>query len=208
MAEIYDRLGKGGTRTAALKVFETARYLFYRRGIRAVGVDEIVCEAGVTKPSLYRAFKSKDDLVAACVRESAREERAAIMAAIGAADSSTIGQLRALIQYHEGKIQSPDFRGCQMTNILVELRDENNPGRKAVEVYKTELREQILQLARNLSASNPEQLTDGLIMLIEGGFATHHIFGSQGPVQSLMTTCEALIHSHLHERLAPVSRGT
>jgi len=44
-------------KTAASKIFDTARDLFYRRGVRAVGVDEIVCQAGVTKPSLYRAFK-------------------------------------------------------------------------------------------------------------------------------------------------------
>ncbi len=52
---------------AAQRVFEAARDLFYQRGIRAVGVEEIVCEAGVTKPSLYRNFASKDDLVVACL---------------------------------------------------------------------------------------------------------------------------------------------
>ena len=45
-------------KSAGQRVFETARELFYRRGVRAVGVDEIVCQAGVTKPSLYRAFAS------------------------------------------------------------------------------------------------------------------------------------------------------
>jgi AcrR family transcriptional regulator len=54
---------------AAERIFETARELFYREGIRAVGVDEIVTKAGVTKPSLYRSFKSKDELVAAVLRE-------------------------------------------------------------------------------------------------------------------------------------------
>ena len=39
---------------AAERIFETARELFYREGIRAVGVDEIVTKAGVTKPSLYQ----------------------------------------------------------------------------------------------------------------------------------------------------------
>src|SRR5882757_7257129 len=54
---------------AGEKIRTTARNLFYRQGIRAVGVDEIVNAAGVTKPSLYRAFPSKDDLVAACLRD-------------------------------------------------------------------------------------------------------------------------------------------
>lgn len=187
----------GGRRTAALKIFETARDLFYRRGIRAVSVDEIVCGAGVTKPSLYRAFKSKDDLVAACVRESAREEKMAITTTVGTTDTNPFAQLRALIEYHAIKIQNSDFQGCQMTNYLVELRDDGNLGREAVQGYKNELRDYILRLARSLSAVDPERLADGLVMMIEGGFATHLIFGGQGPVQSFTAICDALIQSHL-----------
>src|SRR5271155_253643 len=58
----------GQTKLAADRIREAARDLFYRQGIRAVGVDEIVARAGVTKPSLYRSFASKDALAAACLR--------------------------------------------------------------------------------------------------------------------------------------------
>src|SRR3954469_19510389 len=54
---------------AAERIKQTARDLFYREGIRAVGVDEIVTKAGVTKPSLYRSFASKDELAAAYLRD-------------------------------------------------------------------------------------------------------------------------------------------
>src|SRR5215468_5729616 len=54
---------------AADRIKSTARELFYREGIRAVGVDEIVTRAGVTKPSLYRTFPSKDELAAAYLRD-------------------------------------------------------------------------------------------------------------------------------------------
>ena len=54
---------------AADRIRASARELFYREGIRAVGVDEIVHRAGVTKPSPYRAFPSKDDLAAAYMRD-------------------------------------------------------------------------------------------------------------------------------------------
>ena len=60
-------------RRAADRIRETARELFYRQGIRAVGVDQIVTEAGVTKPSLYRAFASKDALAAAYLRDYGRD---------------------------------------------------------------------------------------------------------------------------------------
>ena len=54
---------------AADRIRATVRELFYRRGIRAVGIDEIVTRAGVTKPSLYRNFASKDELAADYMRQ-------------------------------------------------------------------------------------------------------------------------------------------
>ena len=54
---------------AADRIRASASELFYREGIRAVGVDEVVDRAGVTKPSLYRSFASKDDLAVAYMRD-------------------------------------------------------------------------------------------------------------------------------------------
>jgi UDP-glucuronate decarboxylase len=50
------------------RIFQTARNLFYRHGIRGVSVDAIAAEAGTTKVTLYRVFSSKDDLVVALAR--------------------------------------------------------------------------------------------------------------------------------------------
>src|SRR3954471_23494882 len=94
--------GTGVKKTAATRVFEAARELFYHRGIRAVGVDEIVAQAGVTKPSLYRAFASKDDLVAACLEESAREGREALDAVV-AETPDPREQLRGIVRFYAAK---------------------------------------------------------------------------------------------------------
>ena len=55
------------------RIFDTACELFYRHGIRSVGVDAIAAEAGTNKMSFYRSFPSKDDLVAEYLREQQRE---------------------------------------------------------------------------------------------------------------------------------------
>src|ERR1700757_4199962 len=55
------------------RIFETACELFYRHGIRAVGVDTIASEAGTNKMSFYRSFASKDELVAEYLRNEERE---------------------------------------------------------------------------------------------------------------------------------------
>lgn len=184
-------------KTAASKIFDTAKDLFYQRGIRAVGVDEIVCEAGVTKPSLYRAYKSKDDLVAACLKENASEGRQAMDAAMDAAGTAPLDRLRALIRYHANKIGCAEFRGCPISNVAVELPEPGHPGREIVQDCKSEFRAMVSDLTRSLDICDPDVLADGLVLVIEGAMATHHVFGSQGPALALTRTCDALIDAHL-----------
>lgn len=204
MAKNADACGEHETgiikKTAASKIFESALDLFYRRGVRAVGVDEIVCEAGVTKPSLYRAFKSKDDLVAACLRESAREGHDAIAAVLAAAGRDPRHRLTALLRHYSDKLNRPDFRGCLMSNVAVELPEAGHPGREVVEECKSQVRAILLGLARDLRVTDAEGLADGLILVIEGAIAAHHIFGRQGPAHAMMATCDALIEAHLQQR--------
>lgn len=184
-------------KTAAAKIFDTALDLFYRKGIRAVGVDEIVCEAGVTKPSLYRAFKSKDELVAACLQESWREGRASVLSAIEAAGPDPKDRLRAMIRHFFDKLHCPEFRGCLASNVAVELPEPAHPGRAIVIDCKLQMRSLVVELAEELGVAEPEVLADGLVLLIEGSTATHHIFGREGPARSLIVTCDALIDQHL-----------
>src|SRR3978361_1882933 len=47
------------------RILETADRLFYQRGIRAVGVDTIAAEIGISQRTLYNHFASKDLLIAA-----------------------------------------------------------------------------------------------------------------------------------------------
>ena len=192
-------------KTAASKIFDTARDLFYRRGIRAVGVDEIVCEAGVTKPSLYRAFKSKDELVAACLRESAREGKAAVLGVLAAAGDDPRARLDALFRHYAGKLDLPDFRGCLMSNVAVELPEPDHPGREVLATCKTEMREVIAGLVRDLGVSEAEELADGLTLVIEGSIASHHIFGRDGPARSLVATCECLVEAYLERSTCAVA---
>ncbi|WP_093313706.1 TetR/AcrR family transcriptional regulator [Sphingomonas jatrophae] len=192
-----DQACGGDRKGAAARVFEAARDLFYRRGIRAVGVDEIVSQAGVTKPSLYRAFASKDDLVAACLTESARGSTADLDALLAELPDDPEAQLRAIVRHFARKIADPGFRGCPLSNTAVEFPEPGHPGRAVLETCKANLRGRMVGIARGLPQVDAETLADGLILLIEGAMASHHIFGSQGPSGSLIACGDQLISSHL-----------
>ncbi|HZX92637.1 MAG TPA: helix-turn-helix domain-containing protein, partial [Rudaea sp.] len=67
-----DKVEAGAKPRVRDRIFEKASDLFYRHGIRAVGVDAIANEAGTNKMSFYRAFPSKDDLVAEYLHDQER----------------------------------------------------------------------------------------------------------------------------------------
>lgn len=196
-AACCDDAGAAIKKTAAVRVFEAARDLFYHRGIRAVGVDEIVCKAGVTKPSLYRAFASKDELIAACLEESGRESRVALSEVIEVAGQDPRDQIRAVVRFFADKIASPDFRGCPMSNTAVEIPEPGHPGRTVLENCKADMRAMVVGITREMGVDRPEELADGLVLIIEGGMSAHHIFGSQGPCAAMTAASDALIQSYL-----------
>jgi len=202
VSEEIDQLGREVAgqeprKKAAERIFETARELFYSHGIRAVGVDQIVAEAGVTKPTLYRAFSSKDELVAACLDEMGNEHYAELKALIEQSPGDPRRQLRDIVAHYAAMIDRPDFRGCPMTNAGVEFPEPDNPGRRVLERHKSQFRDCIVGIASRLAIADPEGLADGLILVVEGAMATHHCFERPGPSSRMISTADVLIDSYL-----------
>jgi AcrR family transcriptional regulator len=182
---------------AADRIRATVRDLFYRQGIRAVGIEEIVERAGVTKPSLYRNFASKDELAAAYLRDYDAD----FWGRFDAVMSRHPGDPRAqVIAYMSGvgmRAQSDDYRGCGMTNAAVEFPDRGNPARLVAVENKRELRRRFIELARAMGAPEPEVLGDGLYLLVEGAYASGQLFGEGGPSRSLADAAGRLIDASL-----------
>ena len=187
----------GPTPRAAERIFETARELFYREGIRAVGVDEIVTKAGVTKPSLYRSFKSKDDLVAAVLREV----ETGFWDRFEATEAMYPGDPKAqMIAYFEGmaaRSGGADYRGCALSNAAVEYPDLDNPGRQVSQEHKAQLRARLRAKAAEMGASDSETLGDALMLLIEGVFTSSQMFdGDEKPAKAAVGAVKALIAAY------------
>jgi AcrR family transcriptional regulator len=185
---------------AAERIRDIARDLFYREGIRAVGVDEIVARAGVTKPSLYRAFASKDELAAAYLRDYDREFWARFDAAAAAHPDDPRAQLRAWLTGVSARAVKPAYRGCGLSNAAVEYPAEGHPARLVAEENKRVLRQRLADLARRLGARDPDALGDGLMLLVEGAFVSGQLFGPGGPAAVVADAADALIRSHLERR--------
>ncbi|KAA2212297.1 TetR/AcrR family transcriptional regulator [Teichococcus oryzae] len=181
---------------AATRIRETARDLFYRRGIRAVGVDEIVARAGVTKPSLYRSFSSKDELAACYLRDYEALFWSRFEAAMAAHRGDPEKQILLFLEGLGERSSRPDYRGCGLTNAVVEYPAPGHPARQVSEAHKRALRDRLHAMAREMGAADPEDLGDALLLLIEGCFAAGQIFGAGGPTGKVAGAARRLIRAH------------
>jgi AcrR family transcriptional regulator len=182
---------------AADRIKATAADLFYREGIRAVGVDEIVSRAGVTKPSLYRSFHSKDELAAAYLRDYERAFWQRFDAAVAAHPGDPRAQILAYLGPMGRRASSEGYRGCGLSNAAVEYPTGEHPARLVVKAHKEELRLRLRRMAAEMGAASPELLGDGLLLLIEGAFLSGQIFGEGGPSAQVVLVADALIGAAL-----------
>jgi AcrR family transcriptional regulator len=188
--------GAGKPKLAADRIRETARDLFYRQGIRAVGVDEIVARAGVTKPSLYRSFASKDELAAACLRDRSDDYLRRFDTALAERPDDPRAAFRAWLENLSQRATKPDYRGCALTNAAVEYPEHKHPARLVAAANKRAFRGKLKKAAAAMGARDPAMLADALLLLIEGAYASGQLFGPDGPARILVEAADALVDAY------------
>jgi AcrR family transcriptional regulator len=145
------------------RILETADRLFYLRGIRAVGVDTIAAEIGISKRTLYNHFPSKDELIAAYLER--RFTRAP------ASDKPPAEQILGTFDRLERGFASKGFRGCPFVNAVAELGPEDQSVRKIAVAFKESRRVWFRDLLRQLGVADPEGLATQLTLLVDGSIA-------------------------------------
>jgi AcrR family transcriptional regulator len=161
-----------GEVSARERILATASDLFYREGIRAIGVDTVVERSGVSKTSLYRVFDSKDALISAFAAEKDRlfwawwddiEEK-------HAEDPRAL--LDALLSGIAKRIAHPAFRGCPFLNLMTEFPDDNHPGRVIARDNKEEMRARLATIVAKLGVGDPNRTASQIALLINGAYVT------------------------------------
>src|ERR1043166_3368948 len=125
------------------RIVAAACDLFYRHGIRAVGVEAIAEAAGTNKMTLYRHFSSKDELVAECLRQVAAKADAVWDRIEAGHPADPRAQLSAWVAAIGAHLEDLDERGCAMCNAAVELPDRTHPARAVIEAFKRGQRERL-----------------------------------------------------------------
>lgn len=192
------RRNSGGS--ARERVFRTAAELFYRKGIRAIGVETIAAEANTTKMSLYRNFPSKDDLVAEWLRDHDARFWRTWDAMSQEYPDEPRRQLKAAFDLLAKHVADPKARGCPMANAAVEITEADHPATKVIKTHKTKLRAQLAALCAGAGARDSRLLADQLFLLMEGAQVSAQTPGARAAAASVGRAATALIDAHIPHR--------
>ena len=159
-----------GTREpeARERILDSSYDLFSRRGIQAVGVDEVIENAGVAKATLYRHFPSKDDLVLAFLEE--REERwthELVEAGAKSRGSTPEEQLLAIFDVFDEWFRRDDFEACSFISVLLEMGPQHPAGRASMR-HLENIRSIVRDLAEEAGLRDPASFAHSWHILMKG----------------------------------------
>jgi AcrR family transcriptional regulator len=156
---------KGEARAAILAA---ADRLFYREGIRAVGVDTVADEAGITKRTLYYHFPNKEALVAAYLTAQDAKNRPAVTEHAESFGPLPGDRILGVFDAFIAAFDSPDFRGCSFLNAIVETDNSAQSVRDCVVEHKVTVRAWFASQLTQGGASDPDSLAEQMMLLLDG----------------------------------------
>ncbi len=156
---------------------ETAACLFARHGFHAVGIDRVLAEAGVAKMTLYKHFKSKDELIAAALASRHDQWQQGFIGQAKKAGDRPGGCMLAIFDILAEYLAAPEFCGCLFIHAVAEFGDEAHPAHVVAVTHKQELMTFFLEQAHAGGADDPEHLAEALCLLVDGTLTLSHVTG-------------------------------
>lgn len=176
-------------------ILGVASDLFSNRGINATSVDTIVAEAGIAKVTLYKYFKSKEQLILEYLRQYDEKLWQKLSSRTVTQDVAPRERIMALVNAVMDWIEDPEFKGFAFVKASVEFPQLENPvHRTSVEFART-LRNTISGIAAEAGVRNAETLALQLSMVIEGAAITENMQRESGAVQHARELAKILIES-------------
>jgi AcrR family transcriptional regulator len=147
------------------RILQTTDRLFYLEGIRAIGVDTIAAEIGISKRTLYNHFPSKDALVTAYLQRRSFKAHPS--------DKSPAEQILGYFDALERRFSAKDFRGCPFVNAVTELGPKERAVKKLAIAFKESRRKWFRDLLTELGLreAKADALSTQLQLLVDGSIA-------------------------------------
>jgi AcrR family transcriptional regulator len=162
-------------------LIDVAAALFNRHGYHAAGVDRVIEEAGIAKTTLYRHFKSKEDLIVAVLRRADQKFRDDMRRVVEASGADPVGRLLATFDYLATWFGQDSFYGCPFVGAAGEYGDRRGPVFQEVAMHKRLVVAYFEELAHAAGFAAPGDVAQEINLLHEGATAVAHVTGEVAP---------------------------
>lgn len=180
------------------RLIDVAVNLFYVQGFHAVGLDQVLESAGVTKTTFYKHFESKEDLIVECImRRDEIESIAWQRAVLELAGEDPRAQLLAHFDVLDAFFNDPSFHGCIFANAASEFTDPRDPAHQAAAAHKQKVRDTWMLLAAKAGTREPGVFADRYTVLFEGALVLRHVLGRDDAAKITRPMVEALFDEHI-----------
>ena len=179
--------------TIAGHILDVAGGLFYREGIRAVGIDRIILEADIAKATLYRHFRSKEDLVLAYL-EGRHQNVMAGLEEVLALHADPRAQIAEIFARLLVKASNPEFRGCAF-GLAVAEHGESERITGLARMHKSAVAGVLNGIAHRAGLAQADRIGSHLALLYDGALARRSVFGTVAPMQEAKECALALFDS-------------
>jgi AcrR family transcriptional regulator len=180
-------------------ILQVASDLFYREGIRAVGIDRVIAVSGVAKATLYRQFSSKEQLVTSYLTDRHERVIGALKQALEDEPMAARHRIRRIFEILRNKAETEPFRGCAFLIAVAETEGVAQI-RDIARDHKQALRLIFDQATRELTPDH-QRLSEEIALCYEGALASIALQRTAAPVEIALRCVEALIDA------APPLRG-
>jgi len=154
------------------RILDTAYQLIARRGVRDVGVEEVIATAGIAKATLYRHFPSKNDLVLAVLEHREQVWTLGLVEAEARRRGSTPEErLLAVFDVFDEWFRSDGFDTCTFVNVLLEMGPAHVLGVASIR-HLQNIRTMIAQLATEAGLRDPDAFARSWHILMKGSIVS------------------------------------
>jgi AcrR family transcriptional regulator len=179
------------------QLLETAWRLFYRDGYHATGIDRILASAGVAKMTLYKHFRSKEELILAVLEKRSNQFRQSFSRFLQSKRGTPEQQLLGVFDWLISWTKSKEFRGCFFQKAMAEYQNLDDPIHQAALAHKAAFRAEIRRLVEEAGLGRPKNLADQLALIVEGAIVSSHALGSPAPAVQAREAARSLIKTSL-----------
>lgn len=150
------------------RLLDAAGELFDREGIRAVGIDRLIADAGVARASLYQHFGSKDSLVLAYLERVDRADRERYAQATRTMSDRPLERVQTVFTLAEASARRRRFRGCLYVNALTEFPERGNGVERVVTEHRGWLLDELRSALAQAGVADPDESAAHIQLLYDG----------------------------------------